>query len=43
MRMTYIECMTNVEIADELYYSVGFIDNVRWIALKELDKILCCE
>jgi len=40
MKMTYIDCMSNIEIAAELFYSVNTIDNARWRSIRELYKIL---
>lgn len=40
MKMTYIECMTNVEIASTLFYSVGGIDKERWRALKKFEELI---
>lgn len=40
MIMTYIECLSNSEIASTLFYSVDAIDKSRWRAYKELEKVL---
>lgn len=40
MIMTYIECLSNSEIASTLFYSVDAIDKSRWRGMKELEKLL---
>jgi len=40
LKMTYIDCMPNVEIASELFYSVNTVDNARWRGIRELNKII---
>lgn len=40
MIMTYVDCMTNTEIASTLFYSIEAVDISRWRALKELEKII---
>lgn len=40
LKMTYIDCYSNVEIASMLNYSVDTIDNARWRGIRELNRIV---
>lgn len=43
LKMTYIDCLSNVEIAAKLHYSVDTIDNARWRGIRELNRIIKSE
>lgn len=40
MNLSYIECLTNIEIATELNYSIDTVNNSIWRGINELTDIL---
>ena len=40
LKMTYIDCMSNIEISKALFYAVNTIDNARWRGIRELTKLI---
>lgn len=40
LKMTYIDCMSNVEIASMLHYNVDTVDNARWRGISDLNRII---